>query len=245
MEAEEYQNIYIHETEHWWYTGMQQITTTLVQALYPQAGDLKILDAGCGTGAAMRYLTPFGQVTGFDFSALGLHFCQERGLTALSQADAVQIPFKDEYFDLLLSFDVLCCQEVRDYGMAFKEFARVLRPDGHLLIRLPAYNWLRGHHDSIVHIKHRFTTSELAALLDQAGFRVTKLSYANTLLFPIALMKRFADTHLLTNGAGSDINPTASGLNWILQKILSLEAGWLIHRPLPYGLTCIAIGQKI
>ena len=85
MELSEYRTMYRLENRHWWYVGMQRITTTLIAGLYPNRTNLQILDAGCGTGAAIQYLSQFGTITGCDLSAMALGFCQQRGLSRLSR----------------------------------------------------------------------------------------------------------------------------------------------------------------
>lgn len=243
MEPKEYETMFAVEERHWWYVGMQSITTTLLSYLYPHQTDLHILDAGCGTGAAMCYLSPFGAVTGCDLSALALHFCQRRGLSRLGRASVTRLPFGDECFDLVTSFDVLYHRAVGDYRYALDEFRRVLRPAGRILLRLPAYNWLRGHHDQVIHTAHRFTTAELRQALTAGGFVVEKLSYANMLLFPLALGKRLAGS-VIPMGDGSDIHPNPPWQDAFLAWFLFAEARWLAHHTLPFGLTVIAVGMK-
>ncbi len=79
----------------------------------------------------------------------------------MGQATIVSLPFADECFDLITSFDVLYHRAVGNYGQALKEFHRVLKPGGCLFLRLPAYDWLRGRHDQAIHTAHRFTVPEL------------------------------------------------------------------------------------
>jgi len=244
MEPQEYETMFAVEDRHWWYVGMQRITTTLVAHLYPRRTDLHILDAGCGTGAAMRYLSPFGTVTGCDLSALALNFCQQRELSRLSQASVCHLPFGNECFDLVTSFDVLYHHAVGDYRHALSELERVLKPGGRLLLRLPAYNWLRGHHDEVIHVAHRFTTTELHQALTASGFVVEKLSYANTLLFPLVLGKRLVVEKVLPPGDGSDVHSNPIWQDVLLARFLFAEARWLVHHTLPFGLTVIAVGRK-
>jgi SAM-dependent methyltransferase len=161
MEPTEYQTMYSVEDRHWWYVGMQRISTALIERFYPRRTDLHILDAGCGTGAAMAYMAPFGRVVGMDFMELALRFCQQRGLSELAQGSVVKLPFASGQFDLVTSFDVLCHQSVGDYRDTLVELGRVLKPGGRLFLRLPAYNWLRAHHDEVVHTARRFTAAEL------------------------------------------------------------------------------------
>jgi SAM-dependent methyltransferase len=244
MESEEYRTIFTVEDQHWWYVGMQSITTTLIARLYPHRTDLHILEAGCGTGAAMSYLGPFGPVTGCDLSGLALQFCRQRGLRSLNQASVLHLPFDSSCFDLVTSFDVLYHRAVDDYGQALGEFGRVLKSGGYLLLRLPAYDWLRGRHDQVIHTARRFTTTELGRSLAASGFSIEKLSYANTLLFPLALAKRLLERVWPSENSHSDIHPNPAWQDKLLAQFLFAEARWLARRNLPFGLTVIAIGRK-
>lgn len=243
MKSQEYERMFAVEDRHWWFVGMKRITMTLVSRLYPHRHDLRILDAGCGTGAAMVYLAPYGTVTGCDLSTLALRFCQKRQLSHLGQATIVSLPFAGESFDLVTSFDVLYHRAVGDYGQAVQEFCRVLKPGGHLFLRLPAYNWLRGRHDEAIHTAHRFTAPELRRAFTSAGFEVEMLSYANTLLFPLALGKRLME-RAVPQQPCSDIHPNPTWEDALMVRFLYLEARWLSHHPLPYGLTVIGLGKK-
>jgi SAM-dependent methyltransferase len=243
MDPKEYGIVFAVEDRHWWYVGMKRITLTLISRFYPYRRDLQILDTGCGTGAAMGYLAPFGTVTGCDLSMLALGYCQKRRLSHLCQATIVSLPFADECFDLVTSFDVLYHCAVEDYGQALKEFHRVLKPGGRLFLRLPAYDWLRGRHDEAFHTAHRFTAAELRRAFASANLSVEKLSYANTLLFPLALGKRMAE-RVVPGKTASDIHPNPPWQDALLVRFLYLEARWLAHHTLPFGLTVVGLGRK-
>jgi SAM-dependent methyltransferase len=244
MEPTEYETMFAVEDCHWWYSGMQAITTRLLARRYGERRDLQILDAGCGTGAALQYLAPFGTVTGCDMSPLALHFCRRRGLRRLEQSWVTRLPFAAAQFDLVTSFDVLCHRSVGDYRDALAEFRRVLKPGGRLFLRLPAYNWLRAHHDEVVHTVHRFTTAEVRRALTSSHFQVETLSYANTFLFPLALGKRLAERFVAPADKESDVKPATAWQNALLTPFLYAEARWLAHGALPFGLTVVAIAQK-
>lgn len=245
MDPTEYRTMYAVEDRHWWYAGMRQITIEVLAAAYPGRTDLRILDAGCGTGAAMTYLARFGTVTGCDLSPLALEFCGERGLAAIQQASVTALPYGDGQFDLVTSFDVLYHQAVADTNAALREFHRVLVPGGRVMLRLPAYDWLRGRHDTVIHTARRFTAGQVAELLHENRFVVERAGYANSLLFPLALGKRFTE-RLQSPAAGghSDITPNPPWLDALLTPVLGLEARWLRRRELPFGLTVLAIGSR-
>lgn len=245
MKPSEYGAVFAAEDNHWWYKGMQGITEGLVRAIYPGRTDLKILDAGCGTGGAMVYLAQFGQVTGCDYAAQALAYCQKRDLSRLNRATVEQLPFAAGSFDLITSFDVLYHQAVISYQRALDEFYRLLKPGGVVLLRLPAYDWLRGHHDKVIETARRFTASQLRSALNRSRFQVVKISYANTLLFPLALGKRLAESLLPPEADRSDVYPVPRWQNDLFAACLRHEARWLKRgKTLPYGLTVVAIGKK-
>lgn len=244
MNPSEYHAMFAAEDRHWWYVGMQRITTTLLAEIYPVRRDLRILDAGCGTGAAMRYLGEFGHVSGCDVSALALSYCQQRGLTQVSAASVTALPFVAESFDLVTSFDVLYHRAVGDEVAALRDFWRVLKPGGRVLLRLPAYDWLRGHHDEIIHTARRFDRRRLREALAASQFKVERLSYANTILFPLALAKRLSERIFPPDGTQSDIDPQPGWQNAYLARLLGLEAAWLRRWDLPFGLTVTAVARK-
>lgn len=244
MNREEYEVMYTVEDTHWWYRGMEAITRAVLDRSVGRDGNLCILDAGCGTGAAMGYLADYGRVTGFDFAAEALRFCQLRQRQRLTRASVMALPYADDSFDLITSFDVLCERAVDD-ELALSEFARVLAPaTGRLLLRLPAYNWLRGKHDEAVYVQHRYTAGELREKLARAGFEVTHLSYANMFLFPAAVLKRASERWLSNRQRGSDLTLDLGPLNAPMRWVLSLEAPLAARASLPFGLTVLALAHK-
>jgi SAM-dependent methyltransferase len=245
MNPEEYEVMYRVEDTHWWYLGMERITRSLMERVLPPDRDmrsLKILDAGCGTGAVMKYLARYGEVAGFDFSAEALKFSRRRGHVRLAQASVTNLPYADNLFDLLVSFDVMCEIGVDD-AQALREFARVLRPGGMVLLRLPAYSWMRGQHDVAVHLAHRYTRGELMRKLRANGLTPLHASYANTFLFPVAAAKRWSE-RFLPPQPGSDLTLNPGITNGLLRAILSAEAPLIASRGLPFGLTVTALARK-
>ena len=246
MNLEEYEVMYQVEDHHWWYRGMERITCALLERALPpdrEARSLKILDAGCGTGAVMKYLARYGAVTGFDFSAEALKFSRRRGHSRLTQASVLHIPLHSQTFDAIVSFDVLCEIGVDD-RQALCEFARVLKPGGIVLLRLPAYRWMRGQHDVAVHLAHRYTRGELLAKLQASGLTPLHTSYANTFLFPIAAAKRWSE-RFLPQQEGSDLTLNPGRTNGVFRAVLSAEAPLVKSTGLPFGLTITALARKL
>jgi len=183
-------------------------------------------------------------VTGVDLYPQALEFCRKRNAPRLARASVLDLPFAPASFDLVTSFDVLYERAVLNEVAALDEFFRVLTPRGHILLRLPAYDWLRGQHDESVHTNRRYTKKLVKELLEKSGFIVEHLSYANTLLFPLAVIKRLSERFFPPKSEQSDLALNAGVFNGIFKFILSSEAPFVAHTGLPYGLSVVAVGRK-
>lgn len=244
MDPREYEIMYHVEDHHWWYRGMADITRKLINHHIQPKTKIKILDAGCGTGAAMTtYLKNYGEVIGIDLYPQALDFCRKRNAKLLARASVLDLPLATASFDMVTSFDVLYEKGVMHEIKALKEFFRVLTPQGKLLMRLPAYDWLRGQHDEQVHTNRRYTKSLVKNLLKQSGFIVEHISYANTFLFPLAVMKRLSEK-IFPSKTQSDLTLETGIFNEIFKHILASEARIISKFGMPFGLSVIAVARK-
>ena len=121
-----------------------------------QAGLLRVLDLGCGSGRHVVYLKQQGfHVIGLDSAPHGLQLTQawleEEMLAApLVLADAHDpLPFPDA------AFDAIVCIKVIHHGLrgrvlgAVSEIRRILRPGGMLLLGVPGRKKRMVHSDEI------------------------------------------------------------------------------------------------
>lgn len=237
--------MYQVEKNHFWYEGMRKITDNLLQPFLADKKSLKILDAGCGTGANMSHLKRLGEVYGVDISKEAIRFSRKRGLKNLKIASISKLPYKTNFFDLVVCFDVIGQAEVESVKEAIKEFKRVLKPGGILLIRVAAFNWLYSKHDKVVHTKHRYTSRELENLVKQVGLKKIRVSYANILLFPPLLVKRFIERRRSEKGyENSDVTQINSVFNSVLKLPLFIEAIIIKYINLPFGFSVNIVAKK-
>jgi SAM-dependent methyltransferase len=131
---------------------------------------------------------------------------------------------------------------VTDDRAAVAEMARVLRPGGVMLVRVPALRMLWGAHDEAVHSRHRYTRRELRDLLAGAGLEVLRATYCNTLLLPLVAARRGLDR--LTGRHGSDVGFLPGPLEWTFRRLLGLEARIVRSASLPVGASVMAVGRK-
>jgi ubiquinone/menaquinone biosynthesis C-methylase UbiE len=94
----------------------------------------RALDAACGTGRHSRYLVDHGHaVVGLDQTPEMLSRAREQVPEAtFAEGDLLALPFENASFDLIVC--ALALEHVDDLGGAAREFARVLRPRGRLVV---------------------------------------------------------------------------------------------------------------
>lgn len=241
MEISEYQNIYQHEGEHFYYISNHKIILSLIKKYAPDK-DLKILDAGCGTGLLTKRLSQFGKVVAIDIHPQAIRFSKERGIN-VRKASVNKLPFKDSSFDLIVCIDVLYHREVDDQK-ALQEFYRILKPSGLLVLRVPANQWLNLAHDKYVHSRERYSKNELQQKLLKASFKIEKLSSVNLALLPVATISHLIQMIKPANNTKSFIGSSPALINKILTVILSSESYLLNWLDLPFGLGLIAVARK-
>jgi len=105
-------------------------------SLLPDVRGKKVLDAGCGPGVYAEWLTAQGaRVVALDVSPKMVQLARERlsDKVEVHLADFRQrLDFEDGLFDLVLS--ALAMDYVRDWHTVFREFHRLLRTNGHLVM---------------------------------------------------------------------------------------------------------------
>lgn len=106
-----------------------------VAALAAEVDPILVLDVATGSGdlaAAVQKATPGARVIGADFCAPMLAEARKRGLNDLLVADGLSLPFPDGAVDVVTIGYGL--RNMADWAGAVREFSRVLRPGGRLIV---------------------------------------------------------------------------------------------------------------
>jgi SAM-dependent methyltransferase len=246
MEPAEYEVMYQREENYWWYVGLRDLVLAQIARFAKGRPNLNLLDAGCGTGKVLEACQGH-QAYGLEYAGEAMRFLRRRGLERVVQGSICRLPFADASFDVVLSLDVLYHVAAPGDLEGLQEMSRVLKPGGMLLLNLPAYEFLRSHHDVAIHTQQRYTRGRLRALLGRAGLRVRLLSYRNTLLFPVAALVRLAQKLFRPRPAvaRSDLRPVPRWLNWALTVPLWVENRLIqMGLRLPFGLSVYCVALK-
>jgi 2-polyprenyl-3-methyl-5-hydroxy-6-metoxy-1,4-benzoquinol methylase len=134
--------------------------------------NLRVLDYGCGSGTLGMYLSLCGaQVSGFDLSGEAIRVANEMarryGLSAqFEQADAEDLRYGDDFFDLVIGFGVL--HHVIKYPRASSQLRRILKPRAKAIFVETLWD------NPAINLVRRFTTEDEEAgdaHLTQANIR--------------------------------------------------------------------------
>ncbi|WP_256289806.1 class I SAM-dependent methyltransferase [Halobellus inordinatus] len=99
--------------------------------------DPTVLDVGCGDGARTLADLPPGSI-GLDISRRGLELARENVPEShLLQAEMRDLPVRDDSVDAVTAYHAVFHVPRAAHPDVYREFARVLRPGGHLLMTLP------------------------------------------------------------------------------------------------------------
>jgi SAM-dependent methyltransferase len=105
----------------------------------------KILEAGCGRGDKVCLLQQAGyQALGVDYAPQAVERARQlRPDLDIRVADALQLPFSDEFFDGYLSLGVIE-HFYQGYEPLLREMVRVLKPGGWAFVSFPFISPLRA-----------------------------------------------------------------------------------------------------
>lgn len=244
MENHVYDTMYEREQDFWWHKGMKEIISQAADRVITQESGHSILDIGCGTGGNFDLLSKYGTVYGIDASEKAVEYARKRGIAREVQVGKVQhMPYEDDRFDIVGCFDVLYHGWIQDDTEVMREIHRILKPGGYLVIREPAYNWLRSQHDTMVQTSHRYTRSELNRKLAAAGLKSKYTRYINSYLFPIALAKRVVEKVFPEKHPEEHLFQK-SALDPLLYGFMLAESRLNRFVPLPFGLSILTIATK-
>lgn len=176
-----------HEQEH--YEALQRMNAMLpyyrwVADNFGPALGRRVLDAGCGVGNFFSAASErIDHGVGIDLSPVNItdarsRFAEQSHIRFIqADLDEQAQALHDEGFDTVVCLDVL--EHIENDQQLLNRLAEIVKPGGHVLIKVPACPWLFGSVDVASDHYRRYNRPMLRRLAEQAGLEVKKLSYMN------------------------------------------------------------------
>jgi SAM-dependent methyltransferase len=231
------------EESNFWFRARNELIQWALRTYFPDANSF--FEIGCGTGfvlTGIRENFPRMRLVGSEIFADGLVFAKARLPNAeLYQMDARRIPYECE-FDVVGAFDVL--EHVIEDENVLAQMLTAARPGGGLLITVPQHLFLWSASDQHAMHQRRYNRAELRRKVENAGFRIERITSFNSLLLPLMILSR------MQRKRDQDQNPwrefeISTGLNRTLESILSFER-MMIRKGVsfPAGGSLLLIGRR-
>lgn len=239
MTPEAYVKMAEQESSHWWYVGRRHIISQVIKSLKIPTNS-EILEIGAGTGGNLSMLSKYGQVTALESNPEARVIAHERHPETNIQSGSLphSLPIIKKKFDLICLFDVL--EHISEDETALASLAPLLKPTGHIILTVPAYQWLFSNHDIYHHHFRRYNSRRLKITSQNAGLLIKHASYFNSLLFPAAAAARILEKFSKSSTPIGGEEPSHI-INRILVTIFSCEAPLVASSGIPFGLSLLAI----
>lgn len=156
--------------ENYWFRRHEIVYARLLE----RCAGATVLEAGSGEGYGANMIADVAtRVIGLDYDTSAVeHVRAAYPRVEMIQGNLADLPLVDASVDVVVNFQVI--EHLWDQGQFLRECLRVLRPGGQLLISTPNRITFSPGRDTPLNPFHtrELNATELAELLEQAGFRV-------------------------------------------------------------------------
>ena len=193
----------------------QELLDTIVKSAEIKAGDV-VLDAGAGTGNLSIKLKDAGaRVIALDYSKEGLECLRLKDISieAIKHDLLDALPFADNHFDKVVSNNVIYLIEPSKRLFVTKEFYRVLKPGGKIVLS----NLMKGWNPIIIYREHLYKDMRKIGMM-KLFFKILRyiIPCVKIFYYNFFILKEGKNTfleqgkqHELLRGAGfSDLGPS-------------------------------------
>ena len=204
---------------------------------YIKKGSL-ILDVGCWSGQLLRALK--SERKNFHYFGIDVNKDAIGYITKVEPegnfklASALDIPYKDKYFDIITLFDVLEHIPKKAEMRCLKEIRRVIKKDGVLLISTPADNLFSKIFDPAYFLlEHRhYSKDKLLDLLSKSRFKVRSFTTTGSVFYGLYILLQLFFKHIFNSDCPN--RGIFKVLEQMAQKELS-RSGFMGHYIISYA----------
>ena len=225
-----------NQKNHWWFQARKKIIDQIISSINLKKKN-NILDFGAGSGVNLDMLRKHGLVD--------IHEQNKYARTIIKKERKIKnlystLKIKKNFYDLILLADVI--EHVKQPKELLKDLKKFLKKDGHILITVPAYQFLFSKKDEVLGHYRRYNKKLLKKEL--SGFKVENISYFNTFLcIPIIIMT------MLNKFLKRDyIKQVETTPNFILNKlcyiIFASEKYFIKYFNLPFGISIYVLAKN-
>jgi SAM-dependent methyltransferase len=177
------------EQRHFWFAARNDVILSTIRRTAGSIEGTRMLDIGCGTGFVTAALERAGiDAWGIDMHRVALTHARARVRGPLFSNDAATLPFFRD-FELASLFDVI--EHLDDDVGAIRQAATILRPNGSVVVTVPAGPHLWTKYDEVIGHKRRYDRQSLLNVLRNAGLETVYVGYFSCLPLLAQVVQRW------------------------------------------------------
>jgi SAM-dependent methyltransferase len=232
------------EESYWWHVAKRNLVTELLTRHFPPPG--RLLEGGIGSARNLIHFRECGyDVAGYDISEDAVLRARSRGLDDVCVHDLTHPwPVEDGSLRAVVLLDVL--EHLPNPVDVLRDVARTLRPNGGVVVTVPAIPWLYGNWDRALGHYRRYTGRQLRQQAREAGLCVTSLGYWNSFTLPAAILVRSWQRLFPSLRRAAEFPRVSAFTNRLLIQCSNLERRMSISAgiPIPCGLSVVAVLKR-
>lgn len=246
-------HLFEREERHFWFRSRAEFIIGRLKHLGLLSKDHEVAEIGCGNGyTSSKLMNYYKHYCATEGSSEALRNMQARlnnlGIdTSLYTLKTIDLSKEDlgNKYDIVFAFDVLEHIPPDQLDIVLAKIYQSLKPEGNLVITVPAFMWLWTSIDDSAGHYQRFTRTSFAALATKHGFKINYSSYLFMAVLPFYIAQRYLLK--LKHGAKAaeghlEINPL---INTILYTLCQLDALIIsILGRLPVGSSLFSVISK-
>jgi len=174
--------------DHFWMRWRYEAVKKIIDRVLTKKE--RCLEVGCGNGVFKEQIESGYNIT-VDGCDLNLH-ALKKIKNSVGRVMVYNIFDLNEKligkYDAIFLMDVI--EHIKDHQEFMQTVKKHLKPDGFVIINVPALQSLFSNYDTIAGHMRRYNRKSLASLLNQTGFQINKMSYWGSYLYPIAVLRK-------------------------------------------------------
>ena len=236
------------EEDSFWFKHRNDVISESVKKHCP---DQHFFDIGGGNGFVAKRLQEDGQVvTLVEPGKLGAVNAQKRGVANVLCSTLEDAGINSNTLDSVGLFDVV--EHIEDDKGFLQNIYNFLKPDGHVFITVPAFNFLWSNEDQDAGHYKRYSVNQITSVLKNSGFEIVYASYIFSILPIPVFLFRTIPSKLGLNKNSSDLNKHQNEhkenkgfVSKLLDKIWAWELNKVKNnKKIPVGGSSFVIAKK-
>jgi SAM-dependent methyltransferase len=234
------------ESHFWFEWRMKALMQQLKETDVPIEKNLKALDVGCGVGVLRKQIEA-AMSWDVDCVDIDYHALQQvesgRGRTMYYDILEKHENFLATY-DVVIAFDVI--EHITESKVFIEAMLAHLKPDGFLIINVPALQFLYSRYDEVQgHVK-RYDIKSMKVELNDFNLSILTMNYWGAANVPILYLRKWllradkksSSEDILRKG----FQPPGKFVNSLFRKIMAIEM-MLLKKP-PFGSSLLLVARK-